>query len=144
MKKKLKFEKVTSVPILKILKEFKTNKATGVENLARRFLKDVLSTLFTPIARIYNLSTKLASFPDECKVTKIKPLHKNGLKIDPKDFRPILQLPLISKIIEQIIHDPTMNFLSDNNVLSARSSKIFIQQTKPAVPPEPNFILGQF
>ena len=32
--KKLKFEKVSSVSILKILKEFKTNKATGVDHRA--------------------------------------------------------------------------------------------------------------
>ena len=32
--KKLKFEKVSSVSILKILKEFKTNKATGVNKVS--------------------------------------------------------------------------------------------------------------
>ena len=117
VKKKLKFEKVSSVSILKILKEFKTNKATVTDNLAGRFLKDGSNILCTTIAKICNLSIKLASFPDKCKVAKIKPLHKKGLKTDPKNFRPISLLPLISKIIERIIHDQTMNFLSDNNVL---------------------------
>ena len=42
--KKLKF--------LKILKEYKTKKATGVDNLAGRFLKDSSNTLCTPIAKI--------------------------------------------------------------------------------------------
>ena len=46
-KKKLKFEKVCSVTILKILKKFKTNKATGVDNLARRLFKDGSNTLCT-------------------------------------------------------------------------------------------------
>ena len=61
--KKLKFEAVSSVSILKILKEFKTNKATGVDNLAGRFLKDGSSKLCTTIAKICILSIKLASFP---------------------------------------------------------------------------------
>ena len=113
--KKLKFEKVSSVLILKILKEFKTNKTTGIDNLARRFLKGGSNILCTHIAKICNLSIKLVYFPD--KVAKIKPLYKKGLKTDPKNFRPISLLPLISKIIERIIHDQTMNFLSDNNVL---------------------------
>ena len=117
VKKKLKFEKVSSVSVLKILKEFKTNKATEVDNLAGRLLKDGSNTLCTSIARICNLSIKLASFPDKCKVAKIKPLYKRGLKTDPKNFRPISLLPLISKIIERIIHDQTMNFLPDNNIL---------------------------
>ena len=117
VKKTLKFEKVSSVSILKILKEFKTNKATGVDNLAGRFLKDGSNILCTVIANICNLSIKLASFPDKCKVAKIKLLYKKGLKTDPKNVRPISRLPLISKIIEQIIHNQTMNLLSDNNVL---------------------------
>ena len=102
---------------MKILKEFKTNKATGVDNLAGRFLKDGSNTLCAPIAKICNLSIKFASFPDKCKVAKIKSLYKKDLKTDPKNFRPILLLPLVSKIIERIIYDQTMNSLSDNNVL---------------------------
>ena len=47
LEKKLKFEKVSSVSILKILEEFKTNKAIGVDNLAGRFLKDGSNTLCT-------------------------------------------------------------------------------------------------
>ena len=99
---------------MKILKEFKTSKATGIDNLAVRFLKDGSNILCTPIAKICNISIKLASFPDKCKIANIKPLYKKGLKTDPKSFRPISLLPLISKIIARIIHDQTMNFLLDN------------------------------
>ena len=99
---------------MKILKEFKTSKATGIDNLAVRFLKDGSNILCTPIVKICNISIKLASFPDKCKIAKIKPLYKKGLKTDPKSFRPISLLPLISKIIARIIHDQTMNFLLDN------------------------------
>ena len=45
-KKQLKFEKVSSVSILKILNEFKTYKATGIYNVTRRFLKDTLKVYF--------------------------------------------------------------------------------------------------
>ena len=103
--------------IQKILNYFKINKAIEVDNLAGRFLKDTSKTLSTPIAKICNLLIKLASLPDKCKVAKIKPLYKNGLKTDSKNFRPFSLLPFISKIIERIIHVQTMNFLSDNNGL---------------------------
>ena len=92
-------------------------KTTGVDNLAGRFLKDSSNILFTPIAKICNLCIKLASFPNKYKISKIKPLNKKGLKTDRKNFRSISLLPLISKIIERIIHDRTMNLVSDNNVL---------------------------
>ena len=61
--------------------------------------------------------TEVSDLSDKRKVAKIKPLYKKGLKTDPKNLRPISLLPLISRIIERIIHDQTMNFLLDNNVL---------------------------
>ena len=76
--RKLKLEKVSSVSILKTLKEFKTNKTIGVESLAGRFLKDGSDTLCTPIAKICNLSIKLSSFPDKFKIAKIWPFYKEG------------------------------------------------------------------
>ena len=115
--KKLNSEKVSSVLILKILKEFKTNKTMTIDNLAGRFLKHGSKTLCSPIVKILNLSIKLASFSDKCKVAKIKPFFKKDLTTDPKNFSPILLLLFYSKIGEQIIHDQTMCFLSDNNVL---------------------------
>ena len=115
--KKLKFEKVSSVSILKILKEFKTNKATGIDNIVRRFLKDGSDILCTPIAKICNLSIKLPLSQINVKLQRLSLCIIKGLKTDPKNFRPISLLPLISKIIERIIHDQAMNFLSDNNAL---------------------------
>ena len=44
-------------------------------------------------------------FPSECKIAKLKPLFKKGSKTDPKNYRPISLLPLVSKLIETVIHD---------------------------------------
>ena len=102
VKKKLKFEKVSSVSILKILKEFKTYKATGTDNLAGRFLKEGSNMLCVPIAKICNLSIKLASFPDKCKVAKIKPFLKKVSKLIQRTSGPSccfdLSLRLLSKL----------------------------------------------
>ena len=122
LEKKRKFGKVNSLSILKILKEFEANKVTGVDNLVGRFLKDGSNILCTLISTTCALSIKLPFFPDNFKVAKIKDLHKKGFKTGSKNFRSISLLPLISKIIERIIHDQTMNFLSDNNVLYKHQS----------------------
>ena len=88
---------------IKELKELKTNKATGIDNLSDSLLKDGSKVFATPIVQICNLSIKLSSFPDECKIAKLKPLYKKGKKTDPKNYRPISLLPVISKILEKVI-----------------------------------------
>ena len=58
-----------------------------------------------------------SKFPDQCKIAKLKPLFKKGDKTKPKNFRPISLLPLISKVLEKIIHDQTQEFLTNNKIL---------------------------
>ena len=111
------FTKVSEKIISDILKELKTNKAIKIDNLSGRFLKDGSKVLATPIAQICNLSIKLSTVPDECKIAKLKPLYKKGKKTDPKNYRPISLLPVISKILEKVIHDQTMEFLTKKNIL---------------------------
>ena len=100
------FTKVSEKTISDFLKELKTNKATGIDNLLSLFLKDGSKVLATPIAQICNLSIKLSTVPDACKISKLKPLYKKGKKI-----------PVISKILEKVIHDQTMDFVAKKNIL---------------------------
>ena len=93
------FTKVSEKTISDFLKQLKTNKATGIENLLDHFLKDGWKVLATPIVQIWNLSIKLSTIPIEYKIVKLKPLYKKGKKTDPKNYRPISLLPVISKIL---------------------------------------------
>ena len=47
----------------------------------------------------------------------MKPLFKKGSKTNPSNYRPISLLPLISKIIEKLIHEQLSSFLSNNELL---------------------------
>ena len=70
-----------------------------------------------PISQICNLSIKQSIFPSECKTANVKILFKKGSKVEPKNYRPISLLPIISKIIEKVIHDQTQNFLNERNII---------------------------
>ena len=69
-----------------------------------------------PISEICNFSISHGVFPDACKVAKLKPIHKNGKKTDPSNYRPNSLLLIISKVIETIVHDQSNNF-SENKIL---------------------------
>ena len=114
---KLNFQTVQPNTISKLLKSCNVNKAAGIANVFGRFLKNGADVLGIPITQICNLSIKLSHFPKDCKVAKLKPLYKKGTKTDPKNFRPISLLPIVSKIFEKVIHEQTMEYLTDNNIL---------------------------
>ena len=99
------------------MKNVKVNKAAGIENISGRFLKDGVDILTTPVTQIRNLSIKLSHSPHDCKLANLKPLFKKGSKTDFNNYQPISLFPIVSKIIEKIIHDQTMEYLTDNKIL---------------------------
>ena len=116
-KNRFKLQTIESSSVLKLLKNVEVNKAAGMDNISGRFLKDGADILAIPVTQICNLSIKLSHFPNNCKLAKLKPLYKKGSKSDPKNFRPISLLSIVSKIIEKIIHDQTMEYLTDDKIL---------------------------
>ena len=101
---KLTFQKIQTKTILNLLKKCDINKAPD------RFLKDGADILSIRITEICNISIKLSHFPKNCKLAKLKPLYKKGTKTDPKNFKPIWLLPIVSKIIKRVIKDQIMNY----------------------------------
>ena len=92
------------------------DKVAGIDNLSGRFLKDEANILAKTISKICNLSIKYSVFPTDCQVAKLKPLCKKGSTTLPINYRPISLLPLISNIIEKVIHHQTQVFLDENKI----------------------------
>ena len=95
----------------KLSEDMNPSKSVGLDNLTGKFVRDGASVLAAPISDLCNLSISLSIFPDDCKIAKLKPIHKKESKTEPKNYRPISLLPLISKIMEKVIHNQTKLFL---------------------------------
>ena len=78
-----------------------------------------------------NLLIKLSTFQEERKIAKLKPIFRKGAGTDPKNYRPISLLPLVSKITEKSIHFQIEDFLNKNKLISMYQSGLnrTIQQT---------------
>ena len=114
--KSFSFRPTTQASVLKLLEEVNPSKSAGIDNLAGKFLKEGAPALASPITDLCNLSI-LSSFPDDCKIAKLKPLYKKEAKTKPKNYKSISLLPLISKVIEKVIHNQTQKFLNTNMIL---------------------------
>ena len=95
----------------------KNVKAAGPEGLSGHFLKDRATFLTKPIIGLCSLSINSEKFPDSCKVAKLRSLYKKGSLTQSCNYRPISLLPLISKVIEKVIHDLTSTFLNSKKLL---------------------------
>ena len=89
----------------------------GAHMVHNMSVHQIFRALARPIPQLCNLCVKLSSFPRSCKIAKVKLLFKKGSKTDPQNYRPMSLLPILSKIIERIIHDQMQEFLSKNKIL---------------------------
>ena len=108
---------ITEETIKKLLCCLDVSKAPGMDEISPTFLKDGAEILAKPICDIINLSIKLSTFPDKCEIAKLTPLFKKGFKTEPKNYRPISLLLLISKLIEKAIHIQTEEYLDKNSLI---------------------------
>ena len=114
--KSFSLKKIKEEVVHKILLNLQVSKAPGIDNIASIFLKDGTEVICQPITQLINLSIKLSSFPEAAKTAKVKPLFKKGSRLDPKNYRPISLLPILSKIFERVVHDQTQGFLEENRL----------------------------
>ena len=87
--------------IKKNLLSLDTSKAAGMDQIPVKLLKGDAEILAAPSRNIINLSIKLSTYPEDCKITKLKPIFKNVPATDSKNFRANLLLPLVSKTIDK-------------------------------------------
>ena len=68
------------------------------------------------VCHILNLSIQENKFPTKWKLAKIVPLYKGkGSKLDPKNYRPVAILPILSKVLERAMFMQLVSYMDANN-----------------------------
>ena len=109
------FSNVSEEDVKKILLSLDTSKAAGMDQIPVELLRDSAEVLAVPLRN--TIWIKLSTFPEECKIAKSKPIFKKGTRTDPKNYRPISHLPIVSKLIEKSIRFQIENYLNKKKLI---------------------------
>ena len=71
---------------------------------------------------LYNKSLSLGSFPNSFKRARVTALHKSKSKLDPGNYQPVSILPVLSKLLERIVHTQVYDYLSKHKLLATCQS----------------------
>ncbi len=96
----------------------KDKKSSGHDNLSSHFLKLINKEISYPISIILNKSLQNGHVPDSLKLAKIIPIYKAKAKDEFVNYRPISLLPVISKILEKLVHSRLYSFLDSCKVFN--------------------------
>ena len=89
--------------VREIILGLKNSKSCGVDNIDTYIIKLVIDDILPAVTHIINLSIQQATFPSQYKIAKVIPLLKKADPLEPKNYRPVAILCIISKVIERVI-----------------------------------------
>ena len=84
----------------------------GIDCLGPRILKECAHILFQPLHHLFCLSLSSHSISEEWRIHRITPIHKFGDRSLVSNYQPISLLCSISKVLERIIYNHVLGFIS--------------------------------
>jgi hypothetical protein len=104
--------------VKKLLKELKTAKSQGPDNIPARVLKEIADEVAGMLTFIFHQSYNSSTMPNDWSTALVTPVFKKGNKSDPQNYRPISLTCLCCKMMEHIILSHLNKHLSSHNILS--------------------------
>ena len=101
----------------KIISDLSNSSSFGLDLIDTKVVKLIRPVIVPALTHIVNLSISLRQFPSYWKNAKIIPLHKKDDQLNPKNFRPVAILPVFSKVLERVVFNQIIVYLSSNNLL---------------------------
>ena len=100
------------------------NKSCDLDPLPTNWLKECIDLFSPSLTKLFNLSLTNSTVPQKFKVAHITPIvKKSGLDPDqPENYRPISNLPFLSKVLECVVFSQIEHYLNTYNLLPRHQS----------------------
>jgi len=103
---------ITPEDVFQCLSNLDTTKVNGIDGMSAKVLRYCAGPLTPLVYHLFVLCIESCSLPAEWRTHLIVPIHKCGSKNNIKNYRPISLLCLLSKVLEKLIHQHVITFLS--------------------------------
>lgn len=109
------FRKISEEEFQKYIKRLKGNKSSGIDQIDSYLLKLAAPHIKDVLLHIINLSIS-SHFPAHWKLQLIRPNYKKGDRLEGENYRPVSNIPEISKLAEFAIFDQLFQHFQENNL----------------------------
>jgi hypothetical protein len=116
LSKSMFLDPVDMFKIVETTNKLKTKTSSGYDEISTKLLKETIHNISKSLTHIINQSFQTGIIPTKMKIAKVVPVHKSS---DPSlltNYRPINLLTAFSKLLEKLMYDKVIKFLTSNNI----------------------------
>ena len=106
--------------VLHYINKLKSSHSCGHDNISSNVLKIIAIEVSPCLTLIINQVLSTGQFPKNLKTAKVIPIHKTGEKTLMKNYRSISILPVVSKIIENVMHTQLVDYFTLNKLFASQ------------------------
>ena len=108
---------LTDNEIKEAFRSLKHNKSRGYDHISSSVVNETSDIFCTSLKYIFNLSLQQGIFPENLKISNVSPIYKKDGELLLTNYRPISVLPCFSKLLERIMYNRLLKYLSENSIL---------------------------
>lgn len=112
--------KINVEKIKKKLDKMNISKSPGPDGIHPRVLREISSTISTPIAIIFQTSISTGELPEDWKCANITALFKKGNKKVAGNYRPVSLTSIICKLMESLVREEIIEHMKRHKLFSKR------------------------
>ena len=113
---------VTESDVTDLLENIDISKATGLDGISPRLLKEAGNAISKPLSKLFNLSLEIKTVPEVWKRANVILIYKKGEKTNINNYRPISLLSCVGKLCERVVFKYVFNYFRNNFLLSIYQS----------------------
>ena len=109
---------VTEALVESKLKNLRPTSSPGPDRIHPHVLRELTAPLSGPLCALFRKSLDSGDIPQDWKEGEITPIFKKGDRHDPSNYRPVSLTSVLSKLLEAVVRDRIMEYMSDRGLIS--------------------------
>ena len=105
---------ISEMDVYEALMSLDIHKAMGIDGIGPQILKYCSIVIYKPLHHLFSLSISQHYIPTQWKIHLITPVFKSGDKTAVTNYRPISLLCSVSKLLERLVYNHLIDFISSN------------------------------
>ena len=115
--------------VRRAIQRMKANSKGGPDGIPPIFYKRLSSFLCLPLANLFRSCFAAGYLPPVWKQAYITPIFKKGTRTDSNNYRPIALTCTMCKLMESVIKDQLVQYLSDNYLISPNQHAFLVNHS---------------